>query len=87
MSHDTEGVLNDALVAHLRDDGAIGDDEIVVAWVVSYVTVLPDEGDSTRQGSCGPAAQPYYVSHGLAAGLMATLNTGMGDGGGGEEEE
>jgi len=86
VTHDTEGALNDALVAHLHADGAIGEDEMVVAWIVSYVTLLPDESDSTRQGSCGPAAQPYYVSHGLAAGLMATLNAGMGDGGGGEDE-
>lgn len=86
MSHDTEATLNDALVAHLHDEESIGHDELVVAWVVSYVSVLSDDSDSTRQGSCGPAAQPYYVSHGLAAGLMATLNAGMGDGGGGEEE-
>lgn len=82
MSMDTEAALNDALVAHLRDEDAIGDDEVIVAWSTAYVSLLP--GDETRQGSTWPAAQPNYVTHGLAAGLMAVLNAGMG---GGEEDE
>lgn len=83
MSQDTEAALNDALVDHLRDEGAIGVDEPVVAWATAYVALTPD--DETRQGNTWPAAQPNYVTHGLAAGLMATLNTGMGDGGGEDE--
>lgn len=84
MSHATEGALNDALVAHLRDEGAIGPDEVVVAWATPYVALLPD--DDTRQGSTWPVAQPHYVTHGLAAGLLAVLNASMGAGGGGEDE-
>lgn len=84
MSMDTEAALNDGLVTHLRDAEAIGEDEVIVAWAIAYVALLPN--DETRQGSCWPSAQPHYVTHGLSAGLFATLNTGMGDGGGGEDE-
>ena len=80
---DTEATLNDALIGHLRDEGAIGDDDVIVAWASAYVALTPD--DDTRQGSVWPAAQPNYVTHGLAAGLMAVLNAGMGDGGCEEE--
>lgn len=83
MSQDTEAMLNDSLVAHLRDEGAVGEDEVIVAWATSYVALTPD--DDTRQGSVWPAAQPHYVTHGLAAGLLAVLNTSMGDGGSEED--
>jgi len=86
VSHDTDATLNDALVAHLQAEECIADGDLVVAWVISYVAVCPGADDATRQGSISPVGQPYYVSHGLAAGLMATFNAGMGDGGGGEDE-
>jgi hypothetical protein len=78
--------MNDALVAHLQAEACIADGELVVAWVVAYVAVCPGVDDATRQGSVSPAAQPHYVSHGLAAGLLAVFNATMGDGGGGEDE-
>ena len=86
MSHDTDSGLNDALVAHLQAEECISDGDLVVAWVIGYVAVCPGADDATRQGSVSPVGQPYYVSHGLAAGLMAIFNAGMGDGGGGEDE-
>ncbi len=86
MSRTTDDALSDALAAHLQAEEVIGDGELVVAWVVGYVTVCPGADDVTRQGSISPTGQPHYVSHGLAAGLMATFNTSMGDGGGGEDE-
>src|SRR5688572_10130997 len=43
VSMDTEAALNEALVAHLRDDQAIGEDEVVVAWATAYVALLPDD--------------------------------------------
>lgn len=86
MSQDSDSVLNDTLVAHLRDEQVLEDGDLVVAWVIAYVAVCPGAEDATRQGSISPLGQPYYVSHGLAAGLMASFNTGMGDGGGEDDE-
>jgi hypothetical protein len=86
VSRTTDDALSDALVAHLQAEEVIADGDLVVAWVVAYVAVCPGVDDATRQGSISPLGQPYYVSHGLAAGLMATFDTGMGDGGGGEDE-
>lgn len=85
VSHNTEGALNDALVVHLQAEEVLGDGDLVVAWVIGYVAVCPGADDVTRQGSISPLGQPFYVSHGLAAGLMAVFNAGMGDGCEGED--
>lgn len=78
MSRSTEDALNDALVAHLRDENALEPDEVLAAWVVSYASELPADPDAARYGHSQPAGQRYHVSHGLAAGLLAAFNNGMG---------
>jgi hypothetical protein len=78
VSKATEAALYDALVAHLRDEDAIEANELLVAWVTSYAAVLPGVADAVRQGHSSPEAQHYYASHGLAAGLFAAFNHGIG---------
>lgn len=78
MSQQTEDRLHDALQAHLRDAGAMEDDELLTAWVISYAGEIPTQGDATRWGHSSPAGQRYYVSHGLAAGLFAAFSAGVG---------
>lgn len=77
MSNDTDSALNDALVAHLQAEDVLGDGDLVVAWLIGYVAVCPGAEEATRQGNISPLGQPFYVSHGLAAGLMASFNDGM----------
>jgi len=78
MSQQTEDALHDALQSHLRDVGAMEHDELLTAWVISYAAEMPDQADATRWGHSSPTRQRYYVSHGLAAGLMSAFNSGMG---------
>ena len=78
MSKQTEEALHAALQTHLRDAEAMEEDELLVAWVVSYAGEIPTQSDVTRFGHSSPDGQRYYVSHGLAAGLMAAFNAGVG---------
>jgi len=78
MSKATEVDLHEALVAHLRDEGALEPDELLTGWVIAYCAELPAVPDAARYGHSSPDAQRYHVSHGLAAGLMAAFNNGTG---------
>lgn len=78
MSKATEVDVYEALVAHLRDEDALESDELLTSWVVAYCAELPADADAARYGHAQPDGQRYHVSHGLAAGLMAAFNNGVG---------
>lgn len=74
----SEDQLHDAMSEYLRDVSALGEDEVLTAWVISFAGEIPGEPDASRSGMAQPKGQRYYVSHGLAAMLMASFNAGMG---------
>jgi hypothetical protein len=78
MSKATEVDLYEALAAHLRDEEALEANELLTGWVVAYCAELPAEPDAARYGHSSPDGQRYHISHGLAAGLMAAFNNGVG---------
>lgn len=78
MSRATEEALFNALAAHLLAEEAIDRDELITAWVIAYAGELPAQADAARYGHSSPEGQRYHVSHGLAAGLLAAFNAGVG---------
>lgn len=78
MSKATEVDLYETLIAHLRDEHVLEPDELLTGWVIAYCAELPTQPDAARYGHSSPDAQRYHVSHGLAAGLLAAFNNGVG---------
>lgn len=78
VSQATEDALNDALQAHLRDADVLEAGELLAAWVIGFAAEIPTEPDAARYGHSSPGGQRYHVSHGLAAGLFAAFNAGVG---------
>jgi hypothetical protein len=73
-----EDKLYDVMTNYLREVDALGEDEVLTAWVISFAGEIPGEPNASRSGMAQPKGQRYYVSHGLAAMLMASFNAGMG---------
>jgi hypothetical protein len=79
MSKNTEEALHDALQAHLRDQDVLEEGELLVAWVVAFTGEIPSRPRGARYGHIQPTGQRYHVGHGLAAGLLAGFDNGIGE--------